>query len=110
MNDKFLTTLGLARRAGKLTYGNDMVMAALGATALLLISEDCAPRTQRNAERAAAEHGVPVVSVPFTKERLGSAIGTKPVCLVGVTDKGLTASLAKHIEGGISFGTEIQSS
>ncbi len=101
MNDKFLTTLGLARRAGKLTYGNDMVTAALGATALLFIAEDCAPRTLRNAERTAAEQKVPVVRLPFTKERLGNAIGTKPVCLVGVTDQGFAKSLAKHIEGGI---------
>ncbi len=101
MNHKFLTTLGLARRAGKLTYGNDMVTAALGATALLLIAEDCAPRTLRNAERAATEQKVPVIRVPFTKDCLGSAIGTKPVCLVGVADRGFAASLMKHIEGGI---------
>ncbi len=101
MNHKFLTTLGLARRAGKLTYGNDKTIEALGSTAVLLIAEDCAPRTLRNAERTAAEQNVPVVRIPFTKECLGSAIGTKPVCLVGITDQGFAASLMKHIEGGI---------
>lgn len=101
MNHKFLTTLGLARRAGKLTYGNDMVLAALHVTALLLVAEDCAARTVRNAEYAAAEAKVQLLRVPLTKERLGAAIGTKPVGLVGVTDQGLAGNLTKNFEGGI---------
>ena len=100
MLNKFLSTLGLARRAGKLTYGFDMVQAALYKTQLVLLAQDCAPRTSRNIRDAAREYGVTVLDVPYTKEALGVSIGTKPVGIIGVVDRGFTGSLTKSIEGG----------
>ncbi len=98
--NKFLSTLGLARRAGKLTYGFDMVLSALDKTHLILLAQDCAPRTCRNIRQAAQEFGLPVINIPYTKESLGVSIGTKPVGIIGVVDRGFTGSLTKSIEGG----------
>lgn len=98
--NKFLSTLGLARRAGKLTYGFDMVLMNLYQTHLILLAEDCAPRTVRNIREAAEEAGIPVMNIPYTKESLGVSIGTKPVGIIGVADAGFTRSLTKTIEGG----------
>lgn len=98
--NKVLSTLGLARRAGRLNYGFDMVMAGLGRTHLLLLTEDCAPRTCRNVEAAAKEFKIPVQYLPVTKDQLGASIGTKPVGIIGVADQGFARSLAQSIEGG----------
>lgn len=98
--NKFLSTLGLARRAGKLNYGFDMVMAGLDRTHLLLLAEDCAPRTCKNVEAAAGEWKIPVHRLPYTKDQLGVSIGTKPVGIIGVADRGFARSLAQSIEGG----------
>lgn len=108
--NKFLSTLGLARRAGRLTYGYDMVVSGLRNTQMILLSEDISSRSLRNMEAQAQAFKVPVVRVPFGKELLGASIGTKPVCMIGVTDRGFAGSLRKCIEGGNEFGAEIQSS
>lgn len=100
MNHKVLSTLGLARRAGRLNYGFDMVMAGLEKTHLLLLAEDCSPRTCRNLETAAKEWNIPLHRLPYTKDQLGAGIGTKPVGIIGVADKGFAKSLAQSIEGG----------
>ena len=100
MNNKVLSTLGLARRAGRLNYGFDMVMAGLDKTHLLILAEDVAPRTCRNAEQAAKEFGIPLKSLPVTKDQLGAGIGTKPVGIIGVADRGFATLLAQSIEGG----------
>ena len=100
MNNKVLSTLGLCRRAAKLHYGYDMVMAGLHKTHLLLLAEDCAERTCRNLQEASAEFSVPLCRLPFTKEQLGYAIGTKPVGILGVIDAGFANSLKQSIEGG----------
>ncbi|MBR6792759.1 MAG: ribosomal L7Ae/L30e/S12e/Gadd45 family protein [Clostridia bacterium] len=98
--NKILSTLGLARRAGRLNYGFDMVMAGLSKTYLVLLAEDAAPRTCRNIEAAAAERKIPVRKLPVTKDQLGVSIGTKPVGIIGVADRGFARSLAQSIEGG----------
>jgi ribosomal protein L7Ae-like RNA K-turn-binding protein len=100
VNKKVLSTLGLARRAGRLNYGFDMVMAGLEKTHLLLLAEDVAERTARNAEQAAKEWGIPVERLPVTKDQLGASIGTKPVGIIGVADRGFAGLLAQSIEGG----------
>ena len=98
--DKFLSTLGLARRAGKLFYGFDMVMAGLEQTSLLLLAEDCSPRTCKNLEYAAKEWELPLLRLSYTKHQLGASIGTKPVGIIAVADRGFARSLAQSIEGG----------
>ena len=100
MNHKILSTLGLCRRAARLHYGSDMVMAGLHKTHLLLLAEDCSERTCRNLEEAAEEFSIPLYRLPFTKEQLGYHIGTKPVGILGVIDQGFAQSLKRSIEGG----------
>ena len=100
MNKKVLSTLGLCRRAARLHYGFDMVMAGLHKTHLLLLAEDCSERTCRNLEEAAKEWSIPLIRLPFTKEELGDHIGTKPVGILGIIDPGFARSLKQSIEGG----------
>lgn len=100
MNDRFLKTLGLARRAAKLSYGFDMTIASLWKTKVVFLSADCAERTRKNIEAAAGEEKIPVKMLPWDKNELGAAIGTKPVCIIGVLDDGFAGSLLKNIEGG----------
>ena len=100
MNVRFLTTLGLARRAGKLCYGTDQVTMTPGVL-LLLYAADCAPRTERNIIRLAEERTILLIRVPHTKEQIGYAIGTKPVGVLGINERGFANKLVELIEGGI---------
>ena len=100
MNNKFLSTLGLCRRAARLNYGFDMVMAGLHKTDLLLLAKDCSDRTRKNMEEAAKEYSIRLLMLPYTKEDLGAGIGTKPVGIIGITDGGFAKSLVQTIEGG----------
>jgi ribosomal protein L7Ae-like RNA K-turn-binding protein len=77
-----------------------MVMAGLHKTHLLFLAEDCAERTCRNLEEAAAEFSIPLYRLPYTKEQLGYHIGTKPVGILGVIDAGFAKGLKQSIEGG----------
>lgn len=49
MNDKILTLLGFASKAGKLSYGFDAVKAALAQSKskLVLIANDISPKSQK---------------------------------------------------------------
>ena len=43
---------------------------------------------------------IPVKKLPVTKDQLGVSIGTKPVGIIGVVDRGFARNLAQSIEGG----------
>ncbi len=98
--NRFLTTLGLARRAGKIHYGYDMVLAGMEKTAVVFLSEECAPRSRKDVKAAAQRAGVSVLEIPYTMAALGVSIGTKPVGIIGVIDRGFAGSLTTCIEGG----------
>lgn len=104
MDSKFLSTLGLARRAGKLVYGYDAVIDALHSAHLILFASDLSARSRNSVLQQAAAKNIISITVPFTMEQLAAALGTKPVGIVGIIEKGfaglLTASLAKENAGG----------
>lgn len=94
MDDRLLSLLGLARRAGKLVLGSDAVQeAALGrGCALILFSSDLSPRTAREV-RAAAERGnVETAALGATMDEIGRAIG-KRTGVIAVNDMGFAKKL-----------------
>ena len=91
--NKFLSTLGLARRAGKLTYGFDMVTEALDKTQLIFLAADVSARTRNSVMQLALRRGVPCRDTALTMADISYAIGTKPVGIVGILDKGFAELL-----------------
>lgn len=96
--NKLFTTLGLARRAGKLTFGFDMVCDALAGTHLVLLSSEVSDRTRRAVERKAQAAGVACVTLEESLSDIGFALGTKPVGVIGLIDAGFAKLIDTQLQ------------
>ena len=96
--NKFLSTLGLCRRAGKLAYGYDMVTEGLQKTHLIFLAADISARTRNSVMQLAARKNIACKDLQLTMMDICNAIGTKPVGIVGVLDKGFAQLLLKESE------------
>ena len=94
MNNKFLTTLGLARRAGKIVYGFESSVENAFNIQILFIANDCSKRTIQNIENIFEEFDTEIIYLNYCKNELAYAIGTKPVGIIGIVDSGF-ANLLK---------------
>ena len=95
MVNKLLSFLGLARRAGRLTMGNDPVIESIQKkeAKILLAAADLSPRTLKGVAAAAETGNVRLIQTPISMEELSFAIG-KRVGILSVNDAGF----AKKIE------------
>lgn len=98
MESKFLATLGLCRRAGRLNYGYDMVVDGLERTKAVFFAADISARTRNSVLQLAARKGVPCKDLPFDMQTLAGAMGTKPVGIIGITEAGFAKLLTGEIE------------
>lgn len=93
-NNRFLSLLGIARRAGKLRLGFDAVREAArkGECSLILFASDLSPRTVR-AVRAEAERAhVETAALRANMDEIGFAIG-KRTGVMAVNDVGFARKL-----------------
>lgn len=95
MNDKVLTLLGFASKAGKLSYGMDAVKASLSQkkSKLVLISKDVSPKSSKEAVFFAEKSKIPVFLLgEHNMETVSHAVGRK--CgILSVNDKSFSNSL-----------------
>lgn len=100
MKDKFLSNLGLARRAGKLLRGRDEVFAALhdGKGHGLYTASDISPRTQRLIEQHCQALQTQAMAVGYTMSELGAATGCKPFGIFSVSDDNFRKMLDRALE------------
>jgi len=84
--EKQLKLLGLARRAGKISYGADGVISDIKKhkTRLIVFAGDISERTRSEILRNAGE--IPVLNLSVSKEILGNAVGTKPTVTLSLND------------------------
>lgn len=92
-NDRFLSTLGLARRAGKIFYGFDSVAENADKILAVFIASDASDKTLRNIRYIFGQYNIAAEKINYTKNELGYAIGTKPVGIIGIADSGFTKLL-----------------
>ena len=94
MKAKLLSLLGLARRAGKLSVGNDPVLESIRKkeSSLLLAAEDLSPRTMKGIRAAAGE--LPLLRLAVPMDEIGAAIG-KRVGILSVNDAGFAKKLTE---------------
>ena len=94
MNDKLLHFLGIARRAGRLSLGNDAAIEAMrkGHTKLLLLASDISPRTAGGVRSAAQEEEVALVQTKATMDEISMALG-KRTGVIAVNDAGFANKL-----------------
>ena len=96
MNEKVLSLLGLARRAGRLTMGFDPVTDSVktGQSRLVLITSDISPKNEKELRFSLRNSEVQLQSIPFGVESVGSAIG-KAAKIISVNDDGFASSVMK---------------
>ena len=97
--DPVLRMLGLARRAGKLAYGDELVREACfdHKTRCVFIAGDAGANAAKNAAFYADKANVPCVTLPHGKLELGSAIGKAGCAMCAVADIGMAAAAVNKL-------------
>ena len=92
-NDRLVGFLGLCRRAGVVTPGFDAAMEKVkaGAAQLVLLAEDCSPKTKKEAEYFCGRR-VPVLTLPVEMDSMVH-IFKKRVAVLAVSDTNFAAKL-----------------
>lgn len=100
MNEqKLMSILGLAQKAGKLVSGDFAVQGAIrsGKAKLLIIAADASDSTKKEYRFQAESRDIAVYSI-LSKEQLGGAIGKALRAAVVITDAGFVKPIVKNIE------------
>ncbi len=102
MNNKELTLLGFAAKAGKLSYGMDAVKTALlqKKSKLVLMANDISPKSQKEVLFFAKKQNVTVnVLRDYNMETVSHAVGRK--CgILSVNDSSFSNALTSELEAG----------
>lgn len=98
-NDPFLGMLGLARRAGKLAFGDELVreMCMDKKARAVFVAADAGASTAKKAAFYAQSAGVPFVTLPHGKDDLGAAIGKNGCAVCAVSNIGLAAAALQKL-------------
>lgn len=96
MNDKFLSLLGIARRAGKLFSGHDAVKETVNNSQaeLLIFSSDASERLRDEFSNKLRNTGISVIDTDYTMAAIYSATGIR-AAVMSVTDSGFAKRLAE---------------
>lgn len=92
--------LSLARKAGRIQVGEEPAVVALraGHARLLVVARDAGDHTLRRARALTAGGQGICVTVPFSKEELGQALGRSVVSLAALTDSALSLAFLQALE------------
>lgn len=100
MNDRLLSMLGLAVRAGKTAFGVFLTEKALdeGSASLVIMAEDTGASNRRRIENKCKMWDVPLI-LYSDKASLSHAAGKKDMPVIAVCDSGFSEAIVK-IYGG----------
>lgn len=92
--NKLLSLLGIARRAARLSLGNDAAMDSMrqGEARLVILASDLSPRTVKGVHNVAEQEEVDVVQIDATMEEISMALG-KQTGVVAVNDAGFAKKM-----------------
>ena len=94
-NAKFLSTLGMCRKAGKLVMGFDAVARTIksGKAGLLVLAGDISPKSAKEITRLAETYQVKIARVETAMDDIKRIAGKK-AGILAITDEGLAKSVA----------------
>jgi len=94
LSQKLLSLLGIARRAARLSLGNDATMDSLrlGEARLVILASDLSPRTAKGIKYVAEQEEVAVVQIEATMDEISMALG-KRTGIVAVNDAGFAKKM-----------------
>lgn len=93
---KFLSMLGLSRRAGKIAIGTPLVTSLLpsGKVMIVFYTADSSKNTEKRITDKCKFYNVQCVRLEIPSEQIGKMVGMKTnVCVFGVTDDSFTKQL-----------------
>ena len=100
MENKWLNTLGLARRAGKVINGEKLLDSIKSkAVNLVIIASDCGDSNKKKYSDKCNFYGIKYYIVG-TKEDISIAIGKWNVSVVGIEDSSLAKLIEKNMKAG----------
>lgn len=94
MQNKFLSLLGMARKANRVSLGYDKALEAVHSekSFAVFLASDLSEKTKRGLVFASEETDIPVISTEYTIFELTSALGSK-TGVVSVNDSGFAKKL-----------------
>ncbi|MBQ9438409.1 MAG: ribosomal L7Ae/L30e/S12e/Gadd45 family protein [Lachnospiraceae bacterium] len=100
MNDRVLSLLGLAGKAGKVASGEFQAEEALRKkkAVLILLAKDASANTKKKFRDKAENRGLPVYEYGSCAD-LGKAIGKNDRAVAALLDRGFGEALAKKLKG-----------
>lgn len=88
--------IGLARRGGFITFGEDlMYKLERKRVCLVLLSKDCGWRFERYVNAIIGQ--TVLIKVDFNQEQLGQLIGARPLNAIGITNPGLANKIQETL-------------
>ena len=105
INNKTLGLIGLATKAGKISFGSDSVEEDIkrGKVKLLIIVEDASERTKNKFVKISDEYKIPIILDGDIKE-ISKAIGKTNKAVIGVKDSGFAKAIQEKYNGGDIIG------
>ena len=105
INNKIYGLLGLARRAGKISFGTESAKETIekNKAKLVIVAEDCSDRTKKNFELVCKNENVPI-RIFGTIESLSKSIGQSNKAVIVIKDENFAKELLKKIDGGEIIG------
>lgn len=104
INDKVLSTLSIAAKAGKIISGELSVEKAVktGEAVVVIVADDASQRTKKRFTQMCTYYDVPIY-IYGDKESLGHYIGKEFRASLCVTDEGLANSVIRKLVNNIEF-------
>ena len=101
MQDRILSFLGIAQKAGKVVSGGFQCEKAIQTrkAKLVILALDAQKNTSEMIHNKCAHYGVPLIEYS-SKEELGRAIGKGERACAAITDEGLGINIKKLYDSG----------
>lgn len=98
MNSRFLGMLGLAKRAGKVTSGEDLCKKAVqnGTSRLIIIASDASDNTKKSMINSCTYYGVRYAEAS-DKSALGKYTGAQSRAVVSVNDDNFAEAILDRL-------------
>lgn len=97
--------LGLARRAGKLSFGTESCIQAIEKrnAKLVILAENASDRTKKNFKELCKKQNIPIYIIE-TIENLSRSIGQVNKAVITIQEENFAKELIKRINGGEIIG------
>ena len=96
---QLLFSIGLARKAGKVIVGTDMVCDEIRKSKihLVLFANDVSDNTKKKITDCCTYYHVEIHSCELTKDELGRAIGKPFAACIGIADINLSTLISRNL-------------